>query len=161
VYVVVFADHCRHIHQIDAVLLSFPDALHIGALPYLVGKLGLNCPIYATIPVYKMGQMFLYDLYQVFVHCVIEFAENVCWCLCCCWVIFLVVSCLSLKCVFCLLCSWKLTVGQPGNNVSLLLCFCGWLLVVLNHLRPPTIMLSMELTTFIVLSAINMCFVFI
>jgi len=61
----VFDDCCRHIHQIDAVLLSFPDALHIGALPYLVGKLGLNCPIYATIPVYKMGQMFLYDLYQV------------------------------------------------------------------------------------------------
>jgi len=59
------ADCYRHIHQIDAVLLSFPDALHIGALPYLVGKLGLNCPIYATIPVYKMGQMFLYDLYQV------------------------------------------------------------------------------------------------
>ena len=26
--------------------------------------LGLNCPIYATIPVYKMGQMFLYDAYQ-------------------------------------------------------------------------------------------------
>ena len=63
--VIVFADCYRHIHQIDAVLLSFPDALHIGALPYLVGKLGLNCPIYATIPVYKMGQMFLYDLYQV------------------------------------------------------------------------------------------------
>ena len=56
---------CRHIHQIDAVLLSFPDPLHIGALPYLVGKLGLNCPIYATIPIYKMGQMFMYDLYQV------------------------------------------------------------------------------------------------
>ena len=26
---------------------------------------GLNCPIYATVPVYKMGQMFLYDVYQV------------------------------------------------------------------------------------------------
>lgn len=37
---------------------------HLGALPYIVGKLGLNCPIYATIPVYKMGQMFMYDLYQ-------------------------------------------------------------------------------------------------
>lgn len=36
----------------------------MGALPYAIGKLGLNCPIYATIPVYKMGQMFLYDLYQ-------------------------------------------------------------------------------------------------
>ena len=38
--------------------------VHLGALPYLVGKLGLKCPIYATIPVYKMGQMFMYDLYQ-------------------------------------------------------------------------------------------------
>ncbi|XP_069688584.1 probable cleavage and polyadenylation specificity factor subunit 2 isoform X2 [Periplaneta americana] len=54
----------RYVHQIDAVLLSYPDPLHLGALPYLVGKCGLNCPIYATIPVYKMGQMFMYDLYQ-------------------------------------------------------------------------------------------------
>ena len=55
----------RYISQIDAVLLSFPDIQHIGALPFLCGTLGLNCPIYATVPVYKMGQMFLYDLYQV------------------------------------------------------------------------------------------------
>ncbi|RZC33435.1 cleavage and polyadenylation specificity factor subunit 2 [Asbolus verrucosus] len=54
----------RHVHTIDAVLLSYPDVAHLGALPYLIGKLGLNCPIYATIPVYKMGQMFMYDLYQ-------------------------------------------------------------------------------------------------
>ncbi|KAG7461141.1 hypothetical protein MATL_G00206840 [Megalops atlanticus] len=54
----------RHVHQVDAVLLSHPDPLHLGALPYAVGKLGLNCTIYATIPVYKMGQMFMYDLYQ-------------------------------------------------------------------------------------------------
>ncbi|CAH2012768.1 unnamed protein product [Acanthoscelides obtectus] len=54
----------RHVHTIDAVLLSYPDVTHLGALPYVVGKLGLNCPIYATIPVYKMGQMFMYDLYQ-------------------------------------------------------------------------------------------------
>lgn len=45
-------------------MLSYPDANHLGALPYIVGRLGLNCPIYATIPVYKMGQMFMYDLYQ-------------------------------------------------------------------------------------------------
>lgn len=56
---------CRHIPSIDAVLLSYPDALHLGALPYIVGRCGLSCPIYATIPVYKMGQMFMYDLYQV------------------------------------------------------------------------------------------------
>ncbi|KAL1512753.1 hypothetical protein ABEB36_002291 [Hypothenemus hampei] len=54
----------RHVHQIDAVLISYPDTVHLGALPYMVGKLGLNCPIYSTIPVYKMGQMFMYDLYQ-------------------------------------------------------------------------------------------------
>ncbi|CAH1111258.1 unnamed protein product [Psylliodes chrysocephalus] len=54
----------RHIHTIDAVLISYPDNYHLGALPYVVGKLGLNCPIYSTIPVYKMGQMFMYDLYQ-------------------------------------------------------------------------------------------------
>lgn len=51
-------------HTIDAVLLSYPDPAHLGALPYLVGKLGLNCPIYSTIPVHKMGQMFMYDLYM-------------------------------------------------------------------------------------------------
>ena len=58
----------RHIHQIDAVLLTFPDIYHMGALPYLVGKCGLHCPIYTTIPVYKMGQMFMYDLFQVWFH---------------------------------------------------------------------------------------------
>ncbi|KPJ01523.1 putative cleavage and polyadenylation specificity factor subunit 2 [Papilio xuthus] len=54
----------RHVNTIDAVLLSHSDPLHLGALPYAVGQLGLNCPIYATLPVYKMGQMFMYDLYQ-------------------------------------------------------------------------------------------------
>lgn len=53
-----------HVHTIDAILLSYPDPQHLGALPYLVGKLGLNCPIYATIPVFKMGQMFMYDLFM-------------------------------------------------------------------------------------------------
>ncbi|XP_065053263.1 cleavage and polyadenylation specificity factor subunit 2-like [Rhopilema esculentum] len=53
-----------HIGQIDAVLLSQPDLYHLGAIPYVFGKCGLNCPIYATIPVYKMGQMFLYDFFQ-------------------------------------------------------------------------------------------------
>lgn len=51
-------------HTIDGVLLSYPDPAHLGAFPYLVGKLGLNCPIYCTIPVYKMGQMFMYDVFM-------------------------------------------------------------------------------------------------
>lgn len=48
------------IPQINALLISYGDVPHIGAFPYLV-KSGLNCPIYATVPVYKMGQLFLYD----------------------------------------------------------------------------------------------------
>ncbi|XP_054168698.1 cleavage and polyadenylation specificity factor subunit 2-like [Oppia nitens] len=54
----------KHVKQIDAVLISHPDAQHLGCLPYLVGKCGLNCEVYATTPVYLMGQMFMYDLYQ-------------------------------------------------------------------------------------------------
>ncbi|GBP51084.1 Probable cleavage and polyadenylation specificity factor subunit 2 [Eumeta japonica] len=59
----------RHANSIDAVLLSHSDPLHLGALPYAVGKLGLSCPVYATLPVYKMGQMFMYDLYQAHRNC--------------------------------------------------------------------------------------------
>jgi cleavage and polyadenylation specificity factor subunit 2 len=44
-------------------LISHPDLLHMGALPSLVGKYGLCCPIYTTVPVHKMGQMFQYDYY--------------------------------------------------------------------------------------------------
>jgi Cft2 family RNA processing exonuclease len=50
--------------RIDAVLLSHPDLAHLGGLPYAYGALGLRCPIYATLPVWRMGQMFLYDAYQ-------------------------------------------------------------------------------------------------
>lgn len=52
------------VNEIDAVLISHPDLAHLGALPYLVGKLGLKAPIYATIPVYKMGLMFMYDAFE-------------------------------------------------------------------------------------------------
>ncbi|KAK7074959.1 cleavage and polyadenylation specificity factor subunit 2 [Halocaridina rubra] len=50
--------------RVDCVLISYPDPLHMGALPYLVGKCQLSCPVYATIPVFKMGQMFMYDWFQ-------------------------------------------------------------------------------------------------
>lgn len=65
ILLILFVFYFRHINQIDAVLLSHPDVLHLGALPYAVGSLGMKCPVYATVPVYKMGQMFMYDLYQV------------------------------------------------------------------------------------------------
>ena len=59
----------RTASRVDCLLLSFPDPLHLGALPYLVGKCQLSCPIYATIPVYKNGQLFMYDWYQVLKIC--------------------------------------------------------------------------------------------
>ena len=54
--------------KVDAVLLSYPDLLYLGALSVTVGKLGLTDPVYVTVQVYKMGQMFLYDIYQVSIH---------------------------------------------------------------------------------------------
>ncbi|BBN04094.1 cleavage and polyadenylation specificity factor subunit 2 [Marchantia polymorpha subsp. ruderalis] len=48
---------------IDAVLLSYPDTMHLGALPYAVGNLGLTATVYCTLPVHRMGQMYMYDHY--------------------------------------------------------------------------------------------------
>jgi hypothetical protein len=50
--------------KVDIILLSHPDLLHLGALPYAMSKLGLKAPVYGTIPLFKMGQMFMYDAYQ-------------------------------------------------------------------------------------------------
>lgn len=30
-----------------------------------VGKLGMDCPVYATLPVNQMGQLVMYDFYTV------------------------------------------------------------------------------------------------
>lgn len=43
----------RRVPQINAVLLSYADIPHIGALPYLVRKCGLNCPVYATVGFFR------------------------------------------------------------------------------------------------------------
>lgn len=48
---------------VDAILLSHADTAHLGALPYAIGRLGLKAPVYATQPVFRMGQMFMYDQY--------------------------------------------------------------------------------------------------
>lgn len=48
---------------VDAVLLSHPDTLHLGALPYAVKELGLCAPVYATEPVYRLGLLTMYDHY--------------------------------------------------------------------------------------------------
>lgn len=48
---------------VDCVLLSHADIHHMGALPILFGKGGLDpVPVICTLPVHKFGQMLLYDL---------------------------------------------------------------------------------------------------
>lgn len=43
----------------DAILLSHSTLHHLGALPYVVRKLNCNAQIYATTPVWTMGETFL------------------------------------------------------------------------------------------------------
>ncbi|XP_004499957.1 cleavage and polyadenylation specificity factor subunit 2 [Cicer arietinum] len=47
--------------SIDAVLLSHPDTLHLGALPYAMKQLGLSAPVFSTEPVYRLGLLTMYD----------------------------------------------------------------------------------------------------
>ncbi|KAJ1694426.1 hypothetical protein LUZ63_011124 [Rhynchospora breviuscula] len=47
--------------SIDAVLISHPDILHLGALPYARKHFGLSAPVYATEPVYRLGLLTMYD----------------------------------------------------------------------------------------------------
>ncbi|KAJ6851686.1 cleavage and polyadenylation specificity factor subunit 2 [Iris pallida] len=49
--------------KIDAVLLSHPDILHLGALPYAMKQLGLSAPVFSTEPVYRLGLLTMYDHY--------------------------------------------------------------------------------------------------
>lgn len=48
---------------IHAVLITHSDLNHIGALPYAVANFNLQAPIFSTLPVWRMGQMFMYDTY--------------------------------------------------------------------------------------------------
>jgi cleavage and polyadenylation specificity factor subunit 2 len=54
---------CSVAQSVDFVLLSHADVSHLGALPYARKKFGLTCPVYATIPVYTMGQVCLFDCF--------------------------------------------------------------------------------------------------
>ncbi len=55
---------CALIASVDCVLLSHSSFKHCGALPYIHRRLALSCPVYATLPVARMGAMTLYDHYQ-------------------------------------------------------------------------------------------------
>lgn len=54
---------CRVASTVDAVLLSHPDTLHLGALPYAMKQLGLSAPVFATEPVFRLGLLTMYDQY--------------------------------------------------------------------------------------------------
>uniref|UniRef100_A0ACD5TG03 Uncharacterized protein n=1 Tax=Avena sativa TaxID=4498 RepID=A0ACD5TG03_AVESA len=65
-----WTDHCdpallqplaRVAPTIDAVLLSHPDMMHLGALSYAMKHLGLSAPVYATEPVFRLGLLTMYD----------------------------------------------------------------------------------------------------
>ncbi|EMS56660.1 Cleavage and polyadenylation specificity factor subunit 2 [Triticum urartu] len=67
-----WTDHCdpallqplaRVAPTIDAVLLSHPDMMHLGALPYAIKHLGLSAPVYATEPVFRLGLLTMYDYF--------------------------------------------------------------------------------------------------
>ena len=49
---------------VDLVLLSFGDLEHLGALPVIVGQLGLRVPILATLPTLSMGHQTLYEAFE-------------------------------------------------------------------------------------------------
>lgn len=48
---------------VHVVLLSHSDPAHLGALPFAVAKFGLDAIIFATLPVWRMGQMAMYDVF--------------------------------------------------------------------------------------------------
>ena len=50
--------------NVDIVLISHCDVEHLGALAYAMKHFELRAPVYATLPVSKMGQMFMYDAYE-------------------------------------------------------------------------------------------------
>jgi len=56
--------HDIDLKEIQGVILSHSDIHHLGALPYCFAKLGLNCPVYCTYPIWRMGFYSLYDAFQ-------------------------------------------------------------------------------------------------
>lgn len=56
------AHDLKQIGGVNAVLLSHADIHHLGALPVVFGRQGLaDVPVICTSPVYKFGQITLYD----------------------------------------------------------------------------------------------------
>jgi hypothetical protein len=52
--------------SIDAVLVSHPDTLHLGALPYAFGKLGLDCKVGGLYKSHAVDPRFWQSLATIF-----------------------------------------------------------------------------------------------
>ena len=61
----IYNKYKSQIQEIDCILISHADLKYLGALPYIVEKFNLTCPIYTTVPVHNMGLMTLYDTLQM------------------------------------------------------------------------------------------------
>ncbi|PVV01170.1 hypothetical protein BB560_004421 [Smittium megazygosporum] len=58
----------RHVsvaNQIDVILLSHSSLAHLGAYPYIYKHLGVQCPTFATLPVFNMGRITASYIYRI------------------------------------------------------------------------------------------------
>lgn len=56
------ANDLKNSGGVDALIISHADMHHIGSMPFLLGREGMSgVPIICTLPVYKFGQILLYD----------------------------------------------------------------------------------------------------
>lgn len=46
-----------HLEDLDLILLTHPDVKHLGALPYVLSKHSVKCPVVCTEPVCRLGEL--------------------------------------------------------------------------------------------------------
>ncbi|CAE7408463.1 cpsf2 [Symbiodinium natans] len=46
-----------HLHELDLIVLTHADFKHLGALPYLLTKYPVSCPVVCTEPVCRLGEL--------------------------------------------------------------------------------------------------------
>jgi len=64
--------------NIDAILISHATIEHVGGLPWVVGGLGIGCPVLGTVPVHHFGLVTCYDAYQSFLESNGKAPESLC-----------------------------------------------------------------------------------
>ncbi|CAJ1452220.1 unnamed protein product [Effrenium voratum] len=46
-----------HLHELDLIVLTHADVKHLGALPYVLTKYPVSCPVLCTEPVQRLGEL--------------------------------------------------------------------------------------------------------